>query len=307
MLGGSGMLGSMVVDFLSRHRDISVTATVRSAALAALCGEKFPGVRWALFDGSAPGAAEQLEVLDGHEWVINAVGITKPLIHDDDADEVERAVWINSVLPYLIARRAGVNGSRVLQITTDCAYSGVKGGYSEEAAHDTLDTYGKTKSLGEVAASHVHNVRCSIIGPEPKDKKFLLEWFLSQPPGARVNGYRNHRWNGLTTLHFAKLCHGIIARNMPMPRLQHVIPTGAVNKCQLLQCFGRSFGREDVSITPKEAPTSVDRTLVTVSPELNRAMWCAAGYGAPPSVPEMVSELADYPYRLAAGLKVSPV
>ena len=35
VLGGSGMLGSMVVDLLSRNGTFEVTATVRDAALAA--------------------------------------------------------------------------------------------------------------------------------------------------------------------------------------------------------------------------------------------------------------------------------
>ena len=39
----------------------------------------------------------------------------------------------------------------ILQIATDCVYSGATGGYTESSSHDALDVYGKTKSLGEVA------------------------------------------------------------------------------------------------------------------------------------------------------------
>ena len=35
-----------------------------------------------------------------------------------------------------------------------------------------LDVYGKTKSLGEAYDLNVHHLRCSIIGPEPKEYKF---------------------------------------------------------------------------------------------------------------------------------------
>ena len=66
-------------------------------------------------------------------------------------------------------------GARVLQIATDCVYSGAQGAYVETDLHDALDVYGKTKSLGECQEPNVYHLRCSIIGPEPKDFKFLIE------------------------------------------------------------------------------------------------------------------------------------
>lgn len=301
VLGASGMLGSMVVDYLSRDSSLAVTATVRIEMLATKCGEKLSSVNWRLFDADVSQVLDALEVIERHDWVINAIGITKPLIHDDNAFEVERAIRINSQLPYLIARWAQASGARVLQIATDCVYSGDKGRYMESDAHDALDVYGKSKGLGEVPAAHVHHLRCSIIGPEPKEHKFLLDWFLGQPQNAAVNGYTNHRWNGVTTLHFAKLCHGIITQDIAMPNLQHVVPRGEITKCELLQCFARYYRRGDVTITPIEAPVVIDRTLATNNEALNRELWAAAGYPQPPSVPEMVAELAAYDCLLAAG------
>jgi len=111
-------------------------------------------------------------------------------------------------LPHALAQATAkvLPMAKVLQIATDCVYSGKTGNYDEAAKHDALDVYGKTKSLGEVNARHVLNIRCSIIGPELKGRLSLLEWFLSQPTGARVNGYAHHQWNGITTLQFAELC-----------------------------------------------------------------------------------------------------
>ncbi|MFC2034990.1 sugar nucleotide-binding protein [Chloroflexota bacterium] len=298
ILGGSGMLGSMVVDYLSRYTTIEVAATVRTEALVVKCKELLPKVTWLLFDAYLPDLQSTLGVIDGYDWVINAIGITKPLIHDENATEVERAVFINSLLPYMVAQQAKVRGGRLLQIATDCVYSGSKGAYLESDAHDALDVYGKTKSLGEVTAPHVHHLRCSIIGPEPKENKFLLSWFLGQPASAGVNGYVNHRWNGVTTLHFAKLCHAIIAKDVVTPHLQHVVPSGEITKYELLQCFAKHFHREDISITHMEATIVVDQTLGTTNEALNRDLWSAAGYSSPPSVLEMVAELAHFDYRL---------
>ena len=293
------MLGSMLVDDLSRNANFKVSATVRNTMLAKKCKEKIAGVNWLIFDANAPDAEKALKVIDGHEWVINAIGITKPLIHDDNAFEVERAVRINSFLPHELARKAASAGARVIQIATDCVYSGRKGNYTESDEFDALDVYGKTKSLGEVYAPGFFNLRCSIIGPEPKEHKFLLDWFLGQPKNAKVSGYTNHLWNGVTTLHFSRLCGGIISKSLDLPHVQHAIPSGDITKCDMLREFAGSFHRKDISITPVIAPKIIDRTLKTNNEPLNLSIWTAAGYNKPPTVPEMVAEQATFDYRLA--------
>jgi dTDP-4-dehydrorhamnose reductase len=297
VLGGSGMLGSMITDYFSRDPDLEVTATVRTETLAARGAERIPGVNWRLFDANIPDLLDALGMLGAYDWVVNAIGITKPLIHDDNAFEVERAIRINALLPHSIAQRTQESETQVLQIATDCVYSGRKGKYSESDTHDEVDVYGTTKSLGEVHVSHVHHLRCSIIGPEPKEHKFLLDWFLGQPLNASVNGYSNHRWNGVTTLHFAKLCHGIITHNITMPYLQHVIPADMVTKCELVGSFAKNFQRQDVTITPTEAAVVVNRTLGTNNVILNQKLWKAAGYSEVPLVSDMVAELGGYEYR----------
>ena len=298
VLGGSGMLGSMVVDYLSSDPTLEVTATVRTQVMARKYQERLHGVNWLSFDANSPTLRETLSVIHGYDWVINAIGITKPLIHDNNVAEVKQALLINSLLPHQIAQQAHRSEAKVIQIATDCVYSGSKGGYLESDPHDALDTYGKTKSLGEITHPQVHHLRCSIIGPEPKEHKFLLTWFLGQPQKTTVSGYINHRWNGVTTLHFAKLCHGIITQNINLAHWQHIVPTGEVTKYELLQCFARHFRREDISITPGKATVIIDRTLKTTSEPSNQALWAAAGYSQPLSIPEMIAELACFDYKL---------
>ncbi|MCX6623771.1 MAG: sugar nucleotide-binding protein, partial [Acidobacteria bacterium] len=188
--------------------------------------------------------------------------------------QVERAIRINSLLPHTLAAAAPC-GSRILQIATDCVYSGARGAYQETDPHDALDVYGKTKSLGECHSANTHHLRCSVIGPEPKDFKFLFEWFLRQPPAARVDGFTNHRWNGI-------------------PHLLHIVPSGDIPKAALLREFARYWDRPDVVIRDKEAATVIDRTLATSQPERNRQLWQAAGYAVPPTVPEMLAGLAAF-------------
>ena len=288
------MLGSMVTDLLTRDPSLKVTATVRSEALRASMGATYPKADWLVFDPATDAATSLFE---STAWAINAIGITKPLIRDDRADEIERAIDINAKLPHRLAHSAARSGARILQIATDCVYSGGKGAYAESDAHDALDVYGKTKSLGETFQDNVHHLRCSIIGPEPKAPKFLIEWFRRQPQGAVVKGFTNHRWNGITTLQFARLCRAVIVGGPALGHMLHVMPSGSLSKAEMLHEFAAVYGRGDISIEDVPAATVVDRTLSTHQSSLNAELWKAAGYAEPPTVAGMIRELAAFDYR----------
>ena len=297
VLGASGMLGSMVLNYLSTDSSLELIATARSRELIQKFRPHLSGVQWKLLDAERCNAKDISEVLGDAKWAVNAIGVIKPYIHDDNAAEVERAVTVNALFPHLLAHAAEQSGCRVLQIATDCVYSGSKGNYTEKDSHDPLDVYGKTKSLGEVYSANVHHLRCSIVGPEPKGHVSVLDWFLGQPRSGSVSGYTNHQWNGVTTLHFAKVCHGIIKHEINLLHVQHLVPAGTVSKMELLQSFGQTYHRQDITITPAKANTVIDRTLATMNETLNRQLWATAGYAKPPSVPEMVEELTQFDYR----------
>ena len=300
VLGGTGMLGAMVVDTFSREPKVDVTATVREQSLLSRWRAFYPAVSWSTLDAESFLEEEVASAVRDCAWVVNCIGVIKPYIRDDRAAEVERAVRVNALFPYTLGGAAEKAGAKVLQIATDCVYSGAKGKYREGDPHDALDVYGKTKSLGEANLPNLHHLRCSIVGPEHTSFLSLLEWFRRQPGNAKVGGYLNHEWNGVTTLHFARLCLGIVRKKPPVPRLQHVVPDGTVTKEALLRHFSAAFGRGDITIDPMHAKTVVDRTLGTENVEANLALWNAAGYPTPPSVPRMVEELGKerFPWQV---------
>jgi len=299
VLGASGMLGSMVTDVLERDGRWEVAGTVRSEGLAAACRKQLPAVEWRVYDATSDEGLTP--AIDGADWVVNAIGLTKPFVKDDDPTDVERAIWGNAIFPFRLAAAAEAAGANVIQIATDCVYSGEAGRYVESAPHDALDVYGKTKSLGEVRLPNMHLLRCSIIGPEPSTPRYLLEWLRGQPQGATVNGYTDHLWNGVTTHAFGRLCAGIMAGGVGEAGLQHVIPDGGdVAKADLLVMMADAFGRDDITVAPGLSPHAIDRTLRTEHPDRNAALWSAAGYDAPPTVATMVTELAGFQPRLTS-------
>ena len=300
VLGGSGMLGSMIVDWLARDRSLKVGATVRDRRYLEHGRALLPEVQWRLLDAEDDSYASALSILEDYGWVINAIGVIKQFIRDDNPVEVERAIRVNALFPHRLARKARETGARVLQIATDCVYSGREGRYTEEAPHDPLDVYGKTKSLGEARSDIVFHLRCSIIGPELKNHVSLLDWFLKHPLGAKLTGFTNHRWNGVTTLHFARICQGIIKTDLKLPYLHHVIPGGEITKAELLEEFAGKYGREDIKIARGEAANVIDRTLSSRNEILNRSIWEAAGFRRPPAIPDMIAEMRGFDFRFAS-------
>lgn len=294
VLGASGMLGAMVYDVLSRSDLGPVAGTVRDPALAKSMEASYPDGAFQLLDVESTDVDELSELLEGTAWVVNAIGVIKPYIRDDRRAEVLRAIRVNGEFPHLLAEAAARTGARVIQIATDCVYSGLKGSYTEKDPHDALDVYGKTKSLGEVLHPQVQHLRCSIIGPEPKAHVSLLDWFRGQPKGGGVNGFVNHQWNGVTTYHFGRLCAGIIARGISWEGVQHVLPSDRLSKYELLGQFRDIYDRKDITIKPTEAATVINRILETVEPKRNAEAWSAAGYATPPRVADMVREMAAY-------------
>jgi dTDP-4-dehydrorhamnose reductase len=281
ILGASGMLGSMVTDYLSRF--FEVKATVRDWSLI----KEIPNVEWYLLDAANPHKELRAAIRDS-SWIINCIGIIRQKLTDK-----KEASLVNQLFPYRLAYAALESGSKVIAIATDCAFDGDKGNYTEADFKTPTDTYSLTKSLGEVTSEAVYNLRCSIVGPA-RDKFGLLEWFLSQPKGATVNGFTNHQWNGITTLHFAKLCRGIIENNPQLPYLQHIVPATYVSKFGLLNYCWYHFQRNDITIKQTEAAESKDMRLATANPELNNKLWQLAGYQSPPSIINMIGELSAY-------------
>lgn len=277
VLGATGMLGHACLNVLRISTEIEVVGTSRG---------KMSG--FIEFDASKDSVDELLQFAKP-DWVINCIGIIKPHIKESDPQSVLNAVKINSEFPYTLASAAK---SRVIQIATDCVYSGAKGLYQETDLHDATDVYGKTKSLGEVAFENLHHLRVSIIGPELGRSTSLLEWFRNQPLNASVNGFTDHLWNGVTTHQFGKLASGIITNDYHEISKTHIVPADVISKADLLHEFAVAYAREDVQINETISSSRIDRTLSTIYPETNLRIWKLAGYEFIPTVSEMVLEQA---------------
>ncbi len=266
ILGASGMLGSMVFDRLSSVGSFEVRGTVREI----IGGLEKHAPKLFLFNAEREAIKESIFNKWQPDFIINCIGVIKPYCKDGDEKGIMKAIRLNALFPHILAQEAEAIKARVIQIATDCVWSGVKGNYTENDPHDAYDVYGKTKSLGEVTTKNFLNIRCSIIGFELKGKVSLLEWFLGLQDDSTVKGFQHHRWNGVTTLQFADICAGIInagARRfddlVSVSSVHHFIPNASISKYELLLLFNATFGRTIIVIPVSNEGPTIDRTLAT--------------------------------------------
>lgn len=269
VLGISGMLGSIIFDYLKKNPDFNIYGTVRN--------QKYQKEGVFIFDAYDISQLEQKVFLNLKiDYIINCIGITKPFSKDDDPAGVIRAVKINADFPWNLAKHAKKYNIKVIQIGTDCVYSGKKGNYIESDVHDPLDVYGKSKSLGEVFDGTTLIIRNSIIGPEfKKETTFLLEWFFNQPERGTIGGFEHHTWNGITTLQFAQICEKIILTNSfdkltKISHVHHFIPNSTVNKYELMNIFNEVFEKNLTINRINKPDQTVDRTLSTEYDEIGK-------------------------------------
>ena len=268
VLGASGMIGSAMYRVLSEKTGLSVLGTLRSDVdrrffAGALADNLIAGVEMAQED-------TLLEVFSRvrPEVVVNCIGLTK---HRSEAGDPLQALTLNALLPHRLANLCSVAQARLIHVSTDCVFSGIKGGYAEGDTSDALDFYGKSKYLGEVSTyPHAITLRTSTIGHELHTQFGLLEWFLAQQGSCK--GFSQAIFSGMPSVVFAQIVRDVVIPRPTLSGLYHVAAQ-PINKFELLKLIARIY-KKDIDIIP-------DRDLV-IDRSLSGARFAeATGYIAP--------------------------
>jgi dTDP-4-dehydrorhamnose reductase len=277
VLGGAGMLGHQLLRELQGRHDTRVTLRQSLAAYAS-CGLFNAGNAVSDVDVCTPGRVEQVLTDFRPGVVVNAVGIVKqrPEAHDSIL-----SIEVNSLLPHRLALDCRAVGARLIHLSTDCVFSGKRGGYSESDRPDPLDRlYDRSKLLGEVASNNAITLRTSMIGLGLYRKTNLVDWFLAQK--GRVQGYRNAIFSGLTTAEISRVIAMLIENHPEACGLYH-LSAASISKLDLLGKLRERLPLP-VEIVPVDEPR-VDRSLD--STRVRKAFAYQ-----PPSWDRMLDELA---------------
>jgi len=278
ILGGDGMLGHQLMLSLQTKHDIRVTLHKPLSDYVHLdmydANNAYAGLDVLFQD-------RLLEVMADYrpDVVINGVGLVK---QRREAEVRLPSLEVNALFPHRLAVICQSAGSRLIHMSTDCVFSGRKGGYVEADVSDATDIYGRTKFLGEVNHAHCLTIRTSIIGLELARKSSLIEWFLAQT--GDIHGYRRAVYSGLTSLEMARVIDHILCNCPTLSGVWHVA-SSPITKYDILSILIKLLDINDVNLVP------YDDFVANRSLKAERFQH-ETGY-TPPSWGTMLEELAQ--------------
>ncbi len=214
----------------------------------------------------------------GAEVAVNCIGLVKQLASGADPAAMVAA---NALFPQQLAAACRERAVRLVHVSTDCVFSGRRGGYTESDLPDPEDLYGRSKLAGEPEGSGVLTLRTSMIGRELAGSHGLLEWFLAQK--GEVRGFTRAVFTGPTAPVLSRAICDLIEDH---PRLEGTWHLGAepITKHELMLLLRDTF-QHDVEIVP-DGKLKIDRSLNS------SRLRSTTGWEAP-SWPEMVAELSS--------------
>ncbi len=254
VLGASGMLGNAVLRWFAQDPNFQVFGSVRNLGVLKELQQRAPQAQLVTgFDVETEDGLTRLFAQVRPELVINCIGVVKQLA---GADDPLIAIPINALLPHRLAGHCRRVSARLVHISTDCVFSGERGGYQESDRPDALDLYGRSKLLGEVLADHVVTLRTSIVGHELASGHGLLGWFLAQSGSAP--GFSRAISSAMPTVELAR----VIQRHViPDDSLHGVFHVGAeaLSKQELLRKVAHAY-QLATELVPTASPV-IDRSL----------------------------------------------
>lgn len=246
VLGSQGMAGHVVTKYL-KSQGHDVVTVARKNADVSLDIENFGQVQ-AFYDN-----------LDSkYTHIINCIG----LLVKDSENRPDRAAIINSWFPRYSEQRLRNTNVKLIHLSTDCVFNGVKGYYHEDAIPDEIHPYGRSKSLGEVNNSKDITLRMSIIGPEIKKSGTGLFHWVYHNQNSVIPGWTNAHWNGITTLQLAKCINQYIKESCDISGVYHLVNNRVdIDKYNLLIKINEIFQLDHV-IKAEQGPKNVNKILV---------------------------------------------
>ncbi len=244
VFGGSGMAGHTVCLYLTAQGHNVTSFDIRPSNI---CKSITGDVR-------DTASVENLISSNNYDAVINCVGILNQFAEENK----ELAVFLNSYFPHFLASLLKDSQTQLIHMSTDCVFSGKKGGYTEMDFPDGQTFYDRTKALGEITNTKDITLRDSIIGPDINQKGIgLFNWFMKQE--GSIKGYTKAMWTGLTTICLAKAME--CAALSRVGGLVNLVPNTAISKYDLLCLFNKYFKNNSLIIEPYDDFVS-DKSLI---------------------------------------------
>lgn len=250
ILGATGLIGHQVYTYLSSFGCFKIVGISKKRKL---------NVRDLNLDLKNLEELEKVIFEFEPNYIINCAGV---LISESNRCP-ENAILLNAYLPHFLYKIAEKINAKVIQISTDCVFSGLKGNYNENDVKDGITIYSKTKSLGEIDNSKHLTLRTSVIGPEIDNSgEELFNWFMNQK--SKIDGYELSIWSGVTTLILSKVIKQAI--ELDLNGVYNITSNQPISKFELLKILNK-YRRHKVIINKVKGVDS-NKSLIDTRNEI---------------------------------------
>jgi dTDP-4-dehydrorhamnose reductase len=210
-----------------------------------------------------PGAVSDLLDRVQPDWVIHCAALANM---DDCEKQPDLAQRLNAELPGEIARETAGRGIRMVQISTDAVFDGVRGNYTEEDLPNPLSVYAHTKLAGEqaVLASSDQAVvaRVNFYGWSSSGDRSLAEFFFNNLQAGRpMNGFEDVLICPLQVNQLAETLLEMLEK--ALNGLYHVMGSQQISKYDFGVALAHKFGFDPGLIKPisvKDAGLTAERS-----------------------------------------------
>ena len=249
VLGCNGMAGHTIALYL-KEQGHNVTGFARKQS---------PLVTTVVGDAKNTVLVEQTIEEGKYDSVINAIGVLNKFAEENH----ENAVFLNTYFPQFLAKITEGTDTQIIHMSTDCVFSGSRGGYTEQDMPDGTLFYDRSKALGELNDGKNVTLRNSIIGPDMNASGIgLVNWFLQQHD--KVKGFQNAIWTGQTTLQLAKTMEN--AAIQKVHGLYNMVPESSISKYNMLLLFNKYLRKDPIEVVPEEN-FRIDKSLIRTNYE----------------------------------------
>ena len=274
VLGGTGILGNALVDIFEKAAGFDVYWTSKTGRGSSIT-----------FNVTSGNLARLIEQVDP-DFVINAT-VVKHWRAGNLLRNLFDMYLVNSLFPRKLSRLALKYRFKVIHLSTNAVFSGIKGNYRPKDFPFPASYYGFTKRLGESANSKTLVIRTSFVEhPEIWSSEKENTSAHAMLSGQEIVVFSKDSWNGVTHSILANLILGIAKRSEFMHGLYHFVPIGSLSKLELVSWRNKTQWNGMKIILEKNRIWRRKLTLVS-NPTESLLLWNLAGYHRIPLISEI--------------------
>jgi dTDP-4-dehydrorhamnose reductase len=240
--GASGLLGlNFSLEFASQHEVIGVVN---------LHGLRNIPFQLLQVDLSLPGAAERMIEQVQPDVIFHCAALANV---DRCEQDPEIAYRINAEVPGEIATVCRRLGIRLVHISTDAVFDGLRGHYTESDATSPINIYARSKQAGEMAVIKANPdaiiARVNFYGWSLGGQRSLAEIFYQNlSSGKRMLGFTDVLFCPLHVNQLAEILITMVDKKLT--GLYHVVSSESLSKYEFGAIIARIFGLDANLITP---------------------------------------------------------